>query len=113
MLSADRAVALADRRQRRAVREAAALGAMLGGPVGFVQRAVPGGAVFEAVALDSARTCAVVDERGELRLPPRAARRDPADAGHEAPTARFGVGAREAAERALVTAARPAPGARG
>ena len=118
MLSADHAIALAGRRQRRALREAAGFAAVLGEPVGFLRRVVPGGTVFEAIALDSARTCAIVDERGALRLAPAAVVREPrAPAGaldpHDMPEAapvsgsRFGVAARRAAERTLVTAARP------
>jgi hypothetical protein len=115
MLTPDRAIALADRRQHRAVREAAGFAASLGGPVGFVRRAVPGGTVFEAVALDSARTCAVVDERGALRLAPRAVGRDASGrTGDDAPVAvaapRVGAATRRAAERALATAARPVAG---
>jgi hypothetical protein len=111
MLTADHAIELAGRRQRRAVREAAGFAAVLGEPVGFLRRAVPGGAVFEAVALDSARTCAVVDEHGTLRLAPPALTRDPWEHGDAmpAPTPRFRAGPRRDAERALQMAARPGP----
>jgi len=111
MLTADHAIGIAGRRQRRAVREAAGFAAVLGEPVGFLRRAVAGGAVFEAVALDSARTCAVIDEHGTLRLAPPA--RETSERGDASaaptPTPRSRAGARHAAERALRTAARPGP----
>jgi len=109
MLAADHAIEIAGRRQRRAVREAAGFAAVLGEPVGFLRRAVPGGAVFEAVALDSARTCALIDEHGTLRLAPPAQARETWERGDATPTPRFRAGARHAAERALQTAARPGP----
>jgi hypothetical protein len=68
VLTATRALEVAARHQRRALVDAAEYATALGEPVAFLRRAVPGGAVFEAVALDSARTCAVVDARGELSL---------------------------------------------
>jgi hypothetical protein len=120
MITAQHAIEVAHRRQRRALREAAGFAAVLGEPVGFVRRAVAGGTVFEAVALDSARTCAVVDERGTLRLAPPARPREPwaysgpldrdalaADPAPPVVAPRFG--SRAAAERALVAAARPGP----
>jgi len=113
MLTADRAIEIAGRRQRHAVREAAGFAAVLGEPVGFLRRTVPGGAVFEAVALDSARTCAVIDEHGTLRLAPPAPAREVWERGDATPapppTPRFRAGARHAAERALQMAARPGP----
>ena len=113
MLTADHAIEIAGRRQRRAVREAAGFAAVLGEPVGFLHRTVPGGAVFEAVALGSARTCALIDEHGTLRLAPPAPAREMGARGDAtpapAPTPRFRPGARHAAERALQTAARPGP----
>jgi len=111
MLTADHAIGIAGRRQRRAVREAAGFAAVLGEPVGFLRRAVAGGAIFEAVALDSARTCAVIDEHGTLRLaPPARETSERSDASPApTPTPRFRAGARHAAERALRTAARPGP----
>jgi hypothetical protein len=59
--------------QRRALRHAAQFAPARGEPVGFLRRPVAGGAVFDVVALGSARTCAVVDEDGGLRFvaPPR------------------------------------------
>jgi hypothetical protein len=109
VLSADHAIELADRRQRRALREAAGFAAVLGEPVGFLRRAVPGGAVFEAVALRSARTCAIVDEHGALRLAPAPASSEPWDrANAPTPVPRFSAAARRAAERTLTAAARPA-----
>jgi hypothetical protein len=104
MLTATRALELAGHHQLRAVRDAADYAAALGEPVGFLQRRVAGGTVFEAVALDSARTCAVIDERGALRFVtgerPGAAFRRPAPP-------RFRTAIRRAAEAALVAAARP------
>jgi hypothetical protein len=104
MLTATRALELADRHQLRAVRDAAEYAAALGEPVGFLHRCVTGGTVFEAVALDSARTCAVIDEHGALRYVtgdrPGAAFRRPAPS-------RFRAGIRRTAEAALVAAARP------
>ena len=109
MLSADHAIELADRRQRRALREAAGFAALLGEPVGFLRRTVPGGTVFDAVALDSARTCAIVDEHGTLRLAPAGLEHEPWDrARTAASTPRFNASARRAAELALTAAARPA-----
>jgi hypothetical protein len=104
MLKATRALELAGRHQRGAVREAADYAAALGEPVGFLRRAVAGGAVFEAVALDSARTCAVVDEHGALRL---VAGERPGDAFRRPAPPRFRAGVERAAEAALVAAARP------
>lgn len=103
MLNATRALELAGRHQRGAVREAADYAAALGEPVGFLRRTVTGGAVFEAVALDSARTCAVVDEHGTLRF---VAGERPGGA-FRRPASRFRAGARRAAKAALVAAARP------
>ena len=105
MLTATRALELAGRHQRGGVREAADYAAALGEPVGFLRRAVARGAVFEAVALDSARTCAVVDEHGALRFV--SGERPAADFRRPVPARRFGASARRAAERALVAAARP------
>ena len=104
MLTATRALELASRHQRRAVRDAADYAAALGEPVGFLRRAVVRGAVFEAVALDSARTCAVVDEHGALRL---VAGERPGDAFRRPAPPRFRAGTERAAEAALVAAARP------
>jgi hypothetical protein len=104
MLTATRALELAGRHQLRAVRDAAEYAAALGEPVGFLHRRVAAGTIFEAVALDSARTCAVVDERGALRFVtgdrPGAAFRRPAPS-------RFRAGVRRTAEATLVAAARP------
>jgi hypothetical protein len=106
MLTATRALEVAARHQRGALIQAAEYAAALGEPVGFLRRTVPGGAVFEAVALDSARTYAVVDGRGELRLVtgdkrPSELHRPPV------PPARFSASVPRAAERALVACARP------
>jgi hypothetical protein len=104
MIPASKALELAARHQLRAVRDATEYAAALGEPVGFLHRRVAGGAVFEAVALDSARTCAVVDEHGTLRF---VAGERPADAFRRAAPPRFRSGGRRAAEAALVAAARP------
>jgi hypothetical protein len=68
MLTPSQALAGAYPHQKRALRHAAEYATVLGEPVGFLRRPVAGGAVFEAVALGSARTCAVVDEDGALRF---------------------------------------------
>jgi hypothetical protein len=117
MLTADHAIELAGRGQRRALREAAGFAGLLGEPVGFLRRAVPGGVVFEAVALESARTCAIVDEHGTLRLaPPERSRTRPAERSEgdavvasAAAAPRFRAGVRQAAEHVLRSAARPGP----
>jgi hypothetical protein len=108
MLTAPQALELADRRQRRAVLDAAAFAEALGEPVRFLHRRAPGGgAVFEAVALESARTCAIVDEQGALRYVAGPDRRDRWERGGVSPsTPHFHTGTRRAAERALRTAAR-------
>jgi hypothetical protein len=106
MLTPTRALELAAPHQRAALIEAAEYATALGEPVGFLRRTVPGGAVFEAVALDAARTCAVVDARGELRLvagPKRPAKPH----GRPVPATRFSTRVSRAAERALVASARP------
>jgi len=104
MLTATRALEVAARHQRRALVDAAEYATALGEPVGFVRRAVAGGAVFEAVALDSARTCAVVDARGQLSLVEGERRPQP----HRAPAPeRFSTSVGRAAEAALVSCARP------
>jgi hypothetical protein len=109
MLTARQALELADRRQRRAVLDAAGFAESLGEPVRFLHRRAPGGgAVFEAVALESARTCAIVDELGELRYVAGPDRRDPWDhAGVWAAAPRLHRAPRRAAQRALRRAARP------
>jgi len=120
MITAEHAIEVAHRRQRRALREAAGFAAVLGEPVGFVRRVGAGGIVFEAVALESARTCAIVDERGTLRLAPPTPAREPwehagpldpdaADTDPLRPVVATRFGSHAAAERALVAAARPSP----
>jgi hypothetical protein len=104
MLTASRALALADRHQMRAVRDATEYATALGEPVGFLHRRVAGGTVFEAVALNSARTCAVIDEHGALCF---VAGERPATALRRPPAQRFRAGALRVAEAALVAAARP------
>ena len=106
MLTATRALEVAARHQRAALVGAAEYATALGEAVGFLRRTVPGGAVFEAVALDSARTCALVDSRGALRLV--AGERRPSEPHHRpVPAARFSTSVSRAAERALVACARP------
>jgi hypothetical protein len=105
MLTATRALETAARHQRRALVSAAEYATALGEPVGFLRRPVPGGAVFEAVALDSARTCAVVDARGELQLVDDA-RRSARPHCRPAPT-RFSSAVARAADAALTACARP------
>jgi hypothetical protein len=106
MLTTAKAIERAARPQRGAILEAAAHAAVLGEPVGFLCRPVAGGAVFEAVALDSARTCAAIDLRGALRFVSGAR---PADAFHRPRPggSRFRADIERTAEAALVAAARP------
>ena len=100
------ALNVAERHQQRAVRDAAEFAALLGEPVGFLVCTVPGGTVFEAIALDSARTCAFVDEHGALRRV-AGVRRGSAWDREPSLAPRFPAGARRAAERALTGGARP------
>jgi hypothetical protein len=104
MLTTAKAIERAARPQRAAILDAAAHAAVLGESVGFLCHAVAGGTRFEAVALDSARTCAVIDEDGNLQLV-AGERTD----GFRRPraTGRFRADVQRAAERALVAAARP------
>jgi hypothetical protein len=69
MLSTEQALALADRRQRRALIEADAFATAMGSPVRFICCHRPEGVEFEAVMVGSARTCATVSTRGELSWP--------------------------------------------
>jgi hypothetical protein len=110
MLTTAEALEVAARHQRQALGDAAAYAGALGEPVRFLRRTVPGGAIFEAVALGSARTCAVVDARGELRLV--AGERRSSRVGHAA-APRFSASVVRAAEAALVASARPAGEPRG
>jgi hypothetical protein len=105
MLTTTRALEIAARHQRRALISAAEYATALGEPVGFLRRPVPGGAVFEAVALDSARTCAVVDARGELQLVE--GERRPAPPRLRAVPTRFSTSVARAADAALAAYARP------
>jgi hypothetical protein len=105
MLTATTALEIAARHQRRGLISAAEYATALGEPVGFLRRAVPGGAVFEAVALDSARTCAVVDARGELQLVD--GERRPARAHRRQAATRFSSSVARAADAALSACARP------
>jgi hypothetical protein len=102
------ALNVAEGHQQRAVRDAAEFAALLGEPVGFLVRTVPGGTVFEAIALDSARTCAFVDEHGAVRRHAGAPRGSAWDR-EPSPAPRFPAATRRAAERALSLAARPRP----
>jgi hypothetical protein len=106
VLTPDQAIALAPRHQRRALRDAAAFASGVGEAVGFLCRRVPGGTEFEAVALDSARTCAVIDADGGLRRVAGGAPRDPwRPIASRARTAER-TGVRRAAERALAAGRR-------
>ena len=108
MLTHERALELAERHQRDALRDVAAYTSAIGEPVAFLVRRGPAGLAFEAVALGSARTCAIVDEEGGLRYIAggrvrdpwqRAARQDAAAGAHAGP--------RRVAEHALTATARP------
>ena len=104
MLTTARALEVAARHQRTAILDACAYAAALGEPVGFLRVAVPGGARFEAIALDSARVCAVVDEHGALR---HVAGERSGDAFRRPAPPRFRTDTKRRAEAALVAAARP------
>jgi hypothetical protein len=105
MLTTARAIERAARPQRAAILDAAAHAAVLGESVGFLCHAVPGGTTFEAVALDSARTCALIDEHGKVEFV--SGERPAADFRRPVPARRFGARGRDVAERALVATARP------
>jgi len=103
MLTTARALEVAARHQRAALLDACAYAAALGEPVGFLRHAVAGGARFEAIALDSARACAVIDEHGALRY----VSGDRAGEAFRRPVPpRFRTDTRRRAEAALVAAAR-------
>jgi hypothetical protein len=107
MLTETDALAIAERHQQQAVRDAAQFAALLGESVGFLVRTMPGaGMAFEAIALDSAPTCAFVDEHGTLRHSAGARHGSGWDR-EPSPAPRFPAGARRAAERTLTLAARP------
>jgi hypothetical protein len=101
VLTVDHALAIAARHQREGLRDAAAFGSSLGETVGFLCRRGPEGTEFEAVALGSARTCAIVDADGHLRY---VAGGRPRDAFRRAAARAQRTGARRAAERALAAA---------
>jgi hypothetical protein len=108
VLTLDRVLDLADRHQRDALRDVAAYASAIGEPVAFLVRRGPAGLAFEAVALGSARTCAVVDEEGGLRYVAGARVRDPWQrATRPGAAAGAHTGSRRVAERALEAAARP------
>jgi hypothetical protein len=88
MLSTEQAVAVADRRQRRALIEADAFATAMGSPVRFICRHRPDGTEFEVVMVGSARTCATISARGELSW---LAGRRPRGAAAAAPPARSGA----------------------
>jgi len=105
VLTPDHAIALAARHQRQALRDAAAFAATLGESVGFLCRRVATGTEFEAIALGSARTCAVVAADGDLRYVAGGLPRDPWwRAARPAPAGTERTGVRVAAERALAAA---------
>jgi hypothetical protein len=108
VLTSDDAIALAARHQRQALRDVAAFADALGEPVGFLHRRRATGTEFEAVALDSARTCAVVGADGTLRYVAGGVPRDPSrPVGRRAPARGPHTGVRRVAERALAATARP------
>jgi hypothetical protein len=104
MLTTARALEVAGRHQRAALLDACAYAASLGERVGFLRRAVAGGAHFEAIALDSARACAVVDVHGDLRY--LSGERAGETFRRPAPP-RFRAHTQRRAEAALVAVARP------
>lgn len=77
MLTTDQALAVAGRRQRAALADAAHFGAALGSPVRFICRHTAEGAEFEAVLMDESRSCAIVSPAGALRWLNDGRRRDP------------------------------------
>jgi hypothetical protein len=107
VLTPDHAIALAPRHQRQAIRDAAAFADALGEPVGFLCRRAADGTEFEAVALDSARTCAIVAADGGLHYVAGGAPRDAWRRDVPGAAAAERRGARRVAERALAAAARP------
>jgi hypothetical protein len=102
VLTPAHALELADRRQRAGLRDAIAYAQALGEPVGFLCRPGPAGAEFEAVALGSARTCAVVDAAGRLHYVTAGAPRTEVRAER-----RVARGTRHVVEQALAAAGRP------
>jgi hypothetical protein len=66
VLTTEQALAIADRRQRRSLQEAARFGTAMGSPVRFIARHTSAGAEFEAVMIDSSRACATVSPRGDI-----------------------------------------------
>jgi hypothetical protein len=66
VLTTEQALAIADRRQRRSLEEAARFGTAMGSPVRFIARHTPAGAEFEAVMIDSSRACATVSPEGDI-----------------------------------------------
>lgn len=108
VLTPDHALDLAGRHQRAALREATAFAHGLGQGVAFLCRRGPAGTEFEAVALESARTCAVVGADGRLRYVAGARPRDPWERTvHSSAATTTRTGPRRVAERALAAAARP------
>lgn len=110
MLTTAKALEVAGRHQRTALLDASAYAAMLGEPVAFLRRTVAGGAQFEAIALHSSRTCAVVDERGMLRY---VSGERAGEACRRPAPPRFRADATRCAEATLVAAARPRDDVRG
>ena len=90
VLTTEQALAIADRRQRKSLEEAARFGTAMGSPVRFLVRHTPDGAEFEAVMVGSARTCAAVLHDGQLVWLASRRRRDPwAEAGVRNAQTRF------------------------
>jgi hypothetical protein len=107
VLTPAHALALAGRHQHAALRDAAAFATAMGQSVAFLCRRGPEGVEFEAVALDSARTCAIVDAEGRLRYV-AAGPRDPWERAARASAATTTrTGPSRIAEQALAAAARP------
>jgi hypothetical protein len=104
MLTTAKALEVAARHQRAALLDASAYAAGLGEPVAFLRHTVAGGARFEAIALDSARACAFVDEHGALRY---VAGERAGEAFRRPAPPRFRTAIHRRAEAALVAAARP------
>ena len=77
LLTTDQALAIAERRQRAALADAAHFGAAMGSPLRFICRPTPDGPEFEAVLMDESRSCAIVTPDGELSWLTERRTRDP------------------------------------
>jgi hypothetical protein len=74
LMTCEQALATARSRQRRGLRDVARLCEALGEPVRFLRHDAPRGVEFEAIGLNSARTCAHVAADGAVTYPARARR---------------------------------------